>query len=49
MKSKQTLQSEAKERQATYDALSKQDKLALIEQRRGESEREKNRLLKGKK
>ena len=36
----------AEERQAKYDALSLEDKLRLIESRRGKSEKEKTKILK---
>ena len=36
----------AEERQAKYDALSLEDKLRLIESRRGKSEKEKIKILK---
>ena len=35
----------AEERQAKYDALSLEDKLRLIESRRGKSEKEKTKIL----
>tara|TARA_R100001530_G_C4225737_1_gene131262 strand:+ start:380 stop:562 length:183 start_codon:yes stop_codon:yes gene_type:complete len=36
----------AEERQAKYNALSLEDKLRLIESRRGKSEKEKTKILK---
>jgi len=45
MKSKTVRQEEAKERQAEYDALSTEQKIARAKSRRGESKKELTKLL----
>jgi len=47
MKLKDTKRAEAQERQKIYDQLSKVQKLDIIANRRGESKKEKERILKG--
>jgi len=49
MKGKQQRREEAEDRQGEYDYLTTKEKLAVIKKRRGKSERETKRLMKGQK